>query len=342
VSHQELKVVTAGRLPHVFPEESYRGQAEFHAAHTDEELRVALRDADVLYSWQVPDTVPSQSPRLRWIHVPSAGVDHLKGHPVWASDILLSASTGIHTVPMSEHLFAMLLALTRQVASLVRAQERAEWTHDRPGATGRFVELRGKTMGIVGWGKIGDGAAHLARAFGMRVVGTRLSVVVPREVPRPRDAAYEDMPLLEPVDLPHDIVYPAAQLHDVLAQSDAVAVFLPLTDHTRHSISRAEFASMKRGALFFNMGRGSVVDEVALLEALESGHLGGAGLDVFDQEPLPASSPLWRMQNVVVSPHVGGMSVATRDRGARLFAVNMSRFLQGESLLNLVNRNEGY
>ncbi|HEX8917700.1 MAG TPA: NAD(P)-dependent oxidoreductase, partial [Chloroflexota bacterium] len=217
MSHRALKVVTSGPLPHVFPEESYRGQAEFQAAHTDDELRGAVRDADVLYSWLVPNSVPSETPRLRWIHLPSAGVDHLKGHPVWKSDILLSASTGIHTVPMSEHLFAMLLALTRQIDALVRAQERTEWLHDRRGSAARFVELRGKTMGIVGWGKIGDGAAHLARAFGMRVIGTRLSVVVPREVPRPTGAAYEDMPRLEPPDLPHDIIYPAAQLHDVLA-----------------------------------------------------------------------------------------------------------------------------
>ncbi len=337
-----VRVVLAGALATSFPRNAFEGQIDLVVAHTDEELRSAVRDAVVLYSWQIPTIVPAETPRLRWIQLPSAGADHIRELPVWTSDIILTASQGIHTVPMSEHLFAMLLALNRQLPAILRAQEQHEWTHNRREAPLRMSELRGKTMGIVGWGKIGNGIAHLARAFGMRVVGTRWSVIVPRQAPRTDGGAYTDPPWLEAEDAPPDILYPSAQLHEVLTQSDVVVVLLPLTAETRHSISKAEFRAMKRGALFFNLGRGAVVDEDALISALQSGHLAGAGLDVFAQEPLPRPSPLWTMPNVIVSPHVGGMSDRTRDRGAWLFAVNLTRYLEGQELINQVHRDQGY
>jgi phosphoglycerate dehydrogenase-like enzyme len=243
---------------------------------------------------------------------------------------------------MSEHLFAMLLALTRKITAIGRGQERRDWLHGGRGSDLRLTELRGKTMGILGWGKIGDGIAHLARAFGMRVVGTRWSVVVPREVPRESSQPFSADPLLPPLELPHDIVYPATQLHEVLAQSDFVVSLLPLTSETRGSIGETEFRAMKRGALFINLGRGPVVDEDALIRALQSGRLAGAGLDVFAHEPLPRSSPLWAMKNVIVSPHVGGNSDRTSDRAAHFFAVNLERYLKGQPLLNIVGRNTEY
>lgn len=336
-----VTAVMAGDLASKFPQQAFEDRVRFVTARTDDDLRIAVRDADVLYSWQIPRNVPEETPRLRWVQLPSAGADHVRSLPIWSSEIIITASQGIHTVPMSEHFFAMLLALTRQIASLVRAQERGEWLHTTTASQHRPGELRGRTLGIVGWGKIGDGVAHLARAFGMRVIGTRWSAVVPREVPR-SITAYADPPWLEPVKEEPDIVYPAAQLGDVLSQSDVVLCLLPLTDDTRGSFGRDAFSSMKRGSLFFNFGRGPVVDEEALVRALREGTIAGAGLDVFTQEPLPRTSPLWSMPNVVVSPHVGGVSDLTPERGVHLFAVNLARFLEGQPLLNVVDRKGGY
>jgi phosphoglycerate dehydrogenase-like enzyme len=175
----------------------------------------------------------------------------------------------------------------------------------------------------------------------MRTIGTRYSIAVAQGISRAVHP-FDDPPWLEPEDLPADIVYPAAHTDDVLAQSDAVVSILPLTRETRGSIGARQFAAMPRGSLFINLGRGSVVDEDALVQALRSGRLAGAALDVFESEPLPRSSPLWRMPNVMVSPHVGGNSDRTSERAAHLFAVNLSRFLEGRPLLNVVSRERGY
>ncbi|HLJ69333.1 MAG TPA: D-2-hydroxyacid dehydrogenase [Chloroflexota bacterium] len=341
MSENPVEVVTAGNLPADFLGPEFAGQVHFRSASTDDELRRLVREADVLYSWRVPEIVPAESPRLRWVQLPSAGADHLRGTPVWDSDVILTSSRGAHTVPMSEHFMAMLLALTRRLPELTRAQEVQRWTHERRGTSLGLTELRGRTLGIVGWGKIGDGIAHLARAFGMRVIGTRWSIVVPREV-HEGVGAFSDPPWVLPANNPPDIVYPAAQLHEVLAQSDAVVLVLPLTAETQSSFGAAEFAAMRPGSLFFNIGRGGVVDEAALLDALTSGRLGGAGLDVFAQEPLPRTSPLWSHPHVIISPHVGGVSDRTRQRTTELFGVNLTRYLSGQSLLNVVDRGAGY
>lgn len=337
-----LNVVCAGNLPAGFPTQLFDGRITLQITESNDALDRLVREADVLYSGKIPAIVPAETPNLRWIQLPSAGADHVRSLPVWNSDITITASKGIHTVPMSEHVFAMLLALVRQLPALFRAEVEHEWLHERRDSHLQFGELRGRTMGIVGWGKIGDGVAHLARAFGMRVIGTRWSVTAPREVPGRTDPAFTDAPWLEPVEHSPDIVYPPAQLHDVLSQSDVVVVILPLTSETQGLLAEAEFRAMKRGALFLNIGRGAVVREEALVHALQSGQLGGAGLDVFTQEPLPSSSPLWSMPHVIVSPHVGGMSDRTNERAARFFAVNLSRYLEGQPLLNVVDRKQEY
>lgn len=333
-----LRVVVTRALPPTFPSEAFSGRAQFELASTGDELRVAVHDADILYSWTVPAEVPAEAPRLRWVQLPSAGADHVHGLPIWNSDVLITSSAGIHAVPMAEHAMAMLLALVRQIPTIIRSQDEGNWNHDLGHHMG---EVRGRTMGILGWGKVGGALAHLAEAFGMRTVGTRYSVSVPQGV-QPSAIPYSDPPWLEPEDLPADIVYPAAQTDEVFAQSDVVVSLLPATDETHHSIGERQFAAMPRGAIFLNLGRGSVVDEDALVRALHSGRLAGAGLDVFETEPLPHSSPLWRMRNVIISPHVGGNSDRTAERAAHLFAVNLSRYLAGQSLLNVVSRERGY
>jgi phosphoglycerate dehydrogenase-like enzyme len=337
-----LRVVSGGELSSDFLHAVFEGRIRLSVARTDADLAILVREAEVLYSWKVPDSVPSETPYLRWVQLPSAGVDHIRGLPVWESAVILTTSSGIHTAPMSEHLFAMLLALTRRIPEFTRAQERHEWIHERPGAELSLGELRGKTMGIVGWGRIGDGVAHLARSFGMRVVGTKWSVMVAREAARTGSGSYSSPPFTESVDLAPDIVYPSAQLHEVLAQSDVVVAILPLTGETRGLFKDSEFQTMKQGAIFCNIGRGPVVDQDALVRALRKGRLRGAGLDVFAQEPLPSSSPLWSMKNVIVSPHVGGVGDRTYERAVHFFRVNLERYLDHEPLLNVVDRNREY
>lgn len=338
MTSQPLLVVVTRTLPPNFPVDAFSGRAEFKVASRGDELRSAVRTADILYSWAVPADVPDGSPCLRWLQLPSAGADHLHGTPIWNSDVLITSSAGIHATPMAEHAMALLLALVRNIPSIIRSQDAGNWDHDLGSHLG---ELRGKTMGILGWGKIGSALAHLAGAFGMRTIGTRYSVSVPQGVPRTCESL-SDPPWLEPEDLPADIVYPAAHNDEVLSQSDVVVSVLPLTDETRRSIGDRQFTSIPKGGIFINLGRGSVVDEGALVRALRSGRLAGAGLDVFESEPLPRSSPLWRMENVIISPHVGGNSDRTADRAAHLFAVNLSRYLEGRPLLNVVNRSRGY
>jgi phosphoglycerate dehydrogenase-like enzyme len=340
VSKQPLRVVVAGSPPPDLTASGLEDRVSIEQAHTDEELSSAVRHAQVLYSWKIPEIIPIETPDLRWIHLPSAGADHVRSLPVWDSDVILTASQGIHTVPMAEHIFAMLLALTRHIPDMVRAQEQRDWLSLASHV--QMEELRGKTMGIIGWGKAGEGVAHLARGFGMRVIGTRWTILTPRESRGTGPAAYEDPPWLEPLDLPPDIVYPTAQTHDVLAQSDVVTVILPRTRDTENSFGDEEFRAMKRGALFLSIGRGQVVNEAALIRALRSGRLAGAGLDVFDQEPLSRTSPLWTTPNVIISPHVGGVGDHTRERGSWFFTVNLTRYVNGEELLNIVKRDLGY
>lgn len=341
MSPARLRVVIDEKLPASFPTSHLEGRVQFEPASTKEALEEAVRGSDVLYSGRVPDIVPAETPRLRWIQLPSAGADDLLDHPVWTSDVVITASKGIHTIPMTEQLFAMLLGLVRQIPATIRAQDRHEWIHDWAESRLSYDELHGKTLGILGWGHIGDGVAHLARAFGMRVIGTRSSVTEPHEVGRDV-GPFTNPPWVEPVTLEPDMVYPATRLHDVLSRSDVVVSILPLTDSTRHAMNGAAFDAVKPGALFCNMGRGGTVDEAALIRALQTGRLGGAGLDVFGEEPLPASSPLWSMPNVIVGPHVGGMSDHRHERTARFFAVNLERYLEGQPLLNVVDRGRGY
>lgn len=341
MSRSRVRAVIARPLPPNFslPADERVDVVELHA---DEELIDALRDAEVLYAQQIPSTIPAEAPALRWIQLASAGADHLRALPIWSSDIQITSARGLYAQPVAEHALALLLALTRRVPAMVRAQQEHGWIHNAFDHELQATELRGKTLGIVGWGKIGDNVAHLARAFGMRIVGTRASLTAPEAMSRAETSELIDPPWLEPLGLEPDMAYPATQLEEVLRQSDAVVLVLPLTRETANSFGEREFRVMKPGALFVNVGRGPVVREEDLVDALRGTQLGGAALDVFAQEPLPATSPLWTMPNVLISPHVGGVSDRMVERTARLFALNLARYLDGEALFNVVDRNREY
>jgi phosphoglycerate dehydrogenase-like enzyme len=304
--------------------------------HDAKEVREALdEDTEVLYTFHPPDDLLSKAPRLRWVQLHSAGADHLLGHPIMKSDVLVTTSSGIHATPIAEYTFASMLAWSRRLPKMIYYQNRHEWPQGRWDI---FVgqELRDATLGIVGYGSIGREVARIGKCFGMRVVATKRSVA---EV---RDTGYRAPGTGDPEAQVLDRIYPPERLGEMLAECDFVVISLPLTPETKRLIGEEELRAMKPSAYLVNVSRGDIVDEIALIKALQEGWIAGAGLDVFEREPLPPDSPLYDLDNVILSPHVAGFSPHYDDRASDLFAENLRRYLAGEELLNLVDKEAGY
>jgi phosphoglycerate dehydrogenase-like enzyme len=280
-----------------------------------------LRDADGVIGWELPAHLLAAATRLRWMHAAGAGVERYELAQIAARGVMLTNSSGVSAPNMAEHVLGMMIALTRRFPRLLRAQTRREW---RDEATHREVgELQGQTVLIAGIGEIGCAVAQRAAAFGMRVNGLR----------RRTDAS-------PPAGF--DRVFAIVDLPAALADADHVVVTLPNTPHSRGLFDAAAFAAMKPGAAIYNVGRGTVIDTTALIAALESGHLGGAGLDVTDPEPLPENSPLWDMENVLITAHTSGATPRYWERQADLIAENIRRIQRGNAPRNLVDLEAGY
>ncbi len=307
------------------------------SCHDPQEVAAALAnhpEVEVLYTFHVPDDVLELAPRLRWVQLHSAGADHLLRRPVLHSDVLITTSSGIHATPIAEYVMASILAYRWQVPHWTACQREARWPSGRWDLYAR-PELRGSTLGIIGYGSIGREVGRLGRAFGMRVLALRRSA-------GRAEQGYAVAQTGDPEGTIPERFYPPEALHEMLAECDYVVVALPLTPATYHLIGEAEFKAMKPSAYLVNIARGSIVDEAALIRALREGWIGGAGLDVFEQEPLPADSPLWKLENALISPHVAGFTPRYDERAADLFAQNLRRYLAGEGLLNLVDKTRGY
>jgi phosphoglycerate dehydrogenase-like enzyme len=258
---------------------------------------------------------------VRWIHAGGAGVERYELNDIAARGIMLTNSSGVSAPNMAEHVLGMMVALTRRFPQLMRAQSNREWRDD---ATHREVgELQGETVLVVGIGEVGQEVARRASAFGMRIHGLR----------RRSDAA-------PPAGF--ERVFGIGELDDALADADHVVVTLPNTPYSRGMFDAAAFAAMKLGAVIYNVGRGPVIDTVALIAALESGQLSGAGLDVTDPEPLPSESPLWDMENVLITAHTSGATPRYWERQSELITENIRRIQDGDQPRNLVDLNAGY
>jgi phosphoglycerate dehydrogenase-like enzyme len=289
---------------------------------------------EVLYGL-VPPRDLAVAPALKWVQLHSAGINQLAAHPILESEITITTSSGIHAVPIGEFSIAMMMALARHVPRMVRLQDRGEWPQDR---WRMFIgtEMHGKTLGIVGYGSIGRHVARIAtQGLGMRVLAMTRSG-------NKADRGYHEPGVGDP-----DGRWPSAwfvrdQLADLLAQSDFVLLAVPLTSETRHLIGERELGTIKPEAYIVNIARGEVIDEAALIRALSENRIAGAGLDVFSQEPLPATSPLWHMENVLMAPHVSAATPSYDDRVVALFAENLRRYVQGEPLLNTVDKQLRY
>jgi phosphoglycerate dehydrogenase-like enzyme len=291
-------------------------------------------DTQVLYAFYVPTNLLELAPQLAWVQLHSAGADHLLDHPLMRSQVAITTASGIHATPIAEYVFASMLAHRWRVPYWTHCQREGEWPAGRWALYAR-PELRGSTLGIVGYGSIGREVGRLGRAFGMRVLALRRSTRRPGE-------GYSVPDTGDPEGTVPDRIYTPDSLHVMLAQCDYVVVALPLTPETEHFIGEAELRAMKPTAYLVNIARGAIVDERILIQALREGWIGGAGLDVFEEEPLPPDSPLWDLENVLISPHVAGFTPHYDERAAQLFARNLARYLAGEPLLNLVDKSRGY
>lgn len=249
--------------------------------------------------------------RLEWVQSFSAGVDNEVFSRLMDNGVRLTTASGTSASPIAQTVILYLLALSRDLRGFMRDQDARHWR------TREIEELDGSTLAVVGMGPIGTEVARLGAALGMRVEAVR----------RRPGAAGESW-----------TTRPFGDLHDVLGRADWVVCALPLADGTRGIFGAREFAAMRRGARFVNVGRGDLVDEPALVSALQSGHLGGAGLDVFAVEPLPADSPLWGMDRVIVTPHSSGESRRAEARTHELFLGNLARWAAGQPLVNEVVR----
>ena len=291
--------------------------------------------AEVLYTDGV---LPSaeQAPNLRWVQFHRAGLDRWLQEPLLAKPgLVVTSLSGAAAPQIAEYVLMMLLALGHRLPDMLEAQRKAEWPHER-GKRFSPRELRDSTVGIVGYGRIGREIARLLYAFGATILATK------RDLMHPQADGYLPAGLGDPAGDLARRLYPPQALRSMVKECDFVVVTLPLTAETQGLIGAEVIAAMKPGAFLVDVSRGGIVNQTALTAALRDRKLGGAALDVFPQEPLPADSPLWKLPNVIISPHIGGNSPRYEARAADLFAENLERYLKGEPLLNTVELEAGY
>jgi phosphoglycerate dehydrogenase-like enzyme len=298
-------------------------QHTFVDAWDGETLRRLLPDADIAFSAAIDRDAFGSLPRLRWVQSPAVGVGGMLGPALVASAVVLTTARGVRARAIAEHVLGVTIALARQLPLVIRRQAAREWALNEIETSGRVVTLEGRRMAIVGLGSIGVEVARVAAPFGMRVSAIR------RRVQQLIPASVEE-------------VLPPERLFDLLARSDVVVLSAPLTADTQHLIDGRALDRIKRGALLVNVGRGKLLDDRAVVAALEDGRLGGAALDVFTKEPLDRDSPYWHLPNVIVTPHVAGSMEDYWTPLVRLFAENLRRFEAGKPLLNVVDKAAGY
>src|SRR5437588_5584271 len=282
-----------------------------------------LPDADIFVGYSLHAEQLKAAKKLKWIHSTAAGVTQLMYPELRDSGIIVTNPSGIFSVPVAEHTMGLLLALARNFPDSVRGQDRGRWAQqeiwDKPQ---HLTELNGKVLLIVGYGSIGREVAKRAKAFEMRVWGVRRSGAGER--------AHAEK------------IFSATQLREALPGADYVLICAPETAETKHLVGAAEIARMKRGARLINVGRGSLLDERALISALEEAKLAGAAIDVAETEPLPAESPLWKTPNLFITPHTSAVSDRLWKRQTALLVELVERWFSGKEMFNCVDLERGY
>ena len=311
----------------------------------------ALAEAEVVVTGGLTDDQLAQAHQLRWLSSVAAGLDEIVTPAVLARGVAVTSASGVHGPNIAEHLLAMILMFTRGMPKLFRAQLARRWERDSRGGRSGLArppssrevrnpsqgsdddrsrsdgpgELTGKTLLVVGLGRIGEALAVRARPFGVHVVAVK-----------------HDPESRHDMGVGVDELLPVAALDEALGRADHVCLTVPLTPATHHLMDARRLGRMRPSAFLYNVSRGAVIDEAALVAALRAGKLAGAGLDVFEEEPLPAGSQLWDLENVILTPHVAGVTPLYYQRTAALFADNLERFLSDRPLANRFQRERGY
>ena len=329
-----------GKLADVSP----RLKVVQHEARSSEDLPQEQIDAvDVIYTQSALPN-PELAPKLQWVQLHSAGINHIVDSRLYTnSDVTITTASGIHSVNMAEYVLAQMLALGHHIPKMIEDKEQKHWPRKLDDQLSesrweRYVpqELRDRTLGVVGYGSVGREIARLAQAFGMQILAIK------RDLRNLEDMSFRLEGTGDPkADIPERI-YPVAALHSFLTECDVVVLTTPLTSETTNLIDAQALNAMRNDALLINVSRGGIIAEADLVNALQEGEIGGAALDVFQEEPLPDTSPLWELPNVILSPHVSGFTPHYDDRATDLFAENLRRFIVGEDLINVVDRKRGY
>lgn len=295
-----------------------------------------IANTEILYTTSYyPE--PEQAPMLRWIQLNSAGMNHAFKHRViQAEDIMVTSASGIHATNMAHYTIMMMLMFNYRMRMFMDLQSKSQWPQEKFGSFAP-VDMSKQTVGIVGYGSIGRELGRLCAEMGMTVLASKRDIMKTAEIDE-----YVKPGTGDPTgDIPERI-YPAEAIESMAKDCDYLVLIVPMTEATHHMINDSVFDAMKETAVLVNIARGAVVDEKALITALSSGKIGGAALDVFEEEPLPATSPLWDMDNVIITPHISGFTKDYHEKASRVFKENLRRYLDNEPLLNQLNRSKGY
>ena len=287
-------------------------------------IEAELRDTEVIFTISLRPTQFTAASQLRWIHAPTAAVHQFMFPELIQSQVVLTNSTEVHGPVVAEHVMALIFALAKKIPQAALLQRQKVWGQESMWNEGQHLrEIAGATLGLIGVGSIGRRVAQMASGLGMKVIAVREHVQ--KGTPQGVQA-----------------VYSAAELDRLLAQSDFVVMAAPLLTATERLMNAERFEQMKPDAFLINVGRGPQVDEAALAEAIRKRQIAGAALDVFDQEPLPADSPLWDLDTLLITPHTAGLTEKLWQRHYDLFSENVRRYMAHQPLQSVVDKHAGY
>lgn len=284
----------------------------------NEDFEKILSETEIIFGHRLPHDVVKRAPKLKWFQAMSAGVDMLLNDELRRSKVIITNMRGLASRSIAEMAFSMILTLAKKLRKCIRQQELHQWRQFGP------ASLSGKTIGIIGFGSIGKEVAKLAKAFDMRIVAA--------DYKYKSNARHRNLEKL----------YPPEKIDELLAESDFVVISVPLTEQTRGLISLEQMQIMKKSAYLINVARGPIIDENALIEALQQNLIAGAALDVFNTEPLPENSLLWDLPNLIITPHIAGYVENYHQKATSLFCENLRRYINGKRLINVVNKKLGF
>ncbi len=319
------KILISFGLPEIYVERIKNVSPDVEVVQSEDrkEALELIENVDVLFAGFFSKELFQTAKKLKWIQAWGAGVDRILIPEVVNSGVIVTNAGGVHPTPMSEHVIGMILCFTRRLHVFIRNQAERKWERPETWISPMIEELPGKTLGIVGLGRIGTEIAKKAKCLGMRVIATKRDPTSPASTNVDR--------LVRPVDL-----------NELLAESDFAVLSLPLTKETVGMIGEKQLKSMKPTGILINVSRGRIIQENKLVQALKRGWIAGAGLDTFENEPLPENSELWGFKNVIITPHIAGDTPHYPERLTNLFTENLNRFIHKQSLINVVDKNLGY